>query len=181
MWLATRIPLTAWWEKWSPGLRLQWPLAFCLCLSCTYLSTSSRDSLVTKSYLTLATPWSIACQAPLSMGFSKQEYWSGLPFPSPMYESEKWEWSHAVVSYSSRPHGLQPTRLLCPWDFPGKSTGMGCHCLLLAFAWIEVLLLGNFFPNIFNLWLVDSVDVKPEAMECQLYLTLCQVLCNFLK
>ena len=31
---------------------------------------------------------------------------------------------------SSRPHGLQPTRLLCPWDFPGKSTGLGCHCLL---------------------------------------------------
>ena len=29
-----------------------------------------------------------------------------------------------------RPHGLQPTRLLCPWDFPGKSTGVGCHCLL---------------------------------------------------
>ena len=28
-------------------------------------------------------------------------------------------------------HGLQPTRLLCPWDFPGKSTGVGCHCLLL--------------------------------------------------
>ena len=29
-----------------------------------------------------------------------------------------------------RPHGLQPTRLLRPWDFPGKSTGVGCHCLL---------------------------------------------------
>ena len=29
-----------------------------------------------------------------------------------------------------RPHGLQPTRLLHPWDFPGKSTGVGCHCLL---------------------------------------------------
>jgi len=29
------------------------------------------------------TPWSVACQAPLSMEFSKQEYWSGLPFPSP--------------------------------------------------------------------------------------------------
>ena len=28
-------------------------------------------------------PWTIACQAPLSMEFSKQEYWSGLPFPSP--------------------------------------------------------------------------------------------------
>ena len=30
-----------------------------------------------------ATPWTIARQAPLSMGFSRQEYWSGLPFPSP--------------------------------------------------------------------------------------------------
>ena len=30
-----------------------------------------------------ATPWTVAHQAPLSMGFSKQEYWSGLPFPSP--------------------------------------------------------------------------------------------------
>ena len=29
-----------------------------------------------------------------------------------------------------RPHGLQPTRLLRPWDFPGKSTGVGCHRLL---------------------------------------------------
>ena len=29
------------------------------------------------------TPWIVACQAPLSMGFSRQEYWSGLPFPSP--------------------------------------------------------------------------------------------------
>ena len=29
-----------------------------------------------------------------------------------------------------RPHGLKPTRLLCPWDFPGKNTGVGCHLLL---------------------------------------------------
>ena len=34
------------------------------------------------------------------------------------------------MSDSSRPHGLQPTRLLRPWDFPGKSTAVGCHCLL---------------------------------------------------
>ena len=39
--------------------------------------------LVAKSCLTLATPWTVACQAPLSMGFSRQEYWSRLPFPSP--------------------------------------------------------------------------------------------------
>ena len=43
----------------------------------------------------------------------------------------KWKWSHVVVSNSLRPHGLQPTRLLCPWDFPGNSTGVGCHCLLI--------------------------------------------------
>ena len=30
-----------------------------------------------------ATPWTVACQAPESMGFSRQEYWSGLPFPTP--------------------------------------------------------------------------------------------------
>ena len=78
----------------------------------------------------LVTPWTAAHQAPPSMGFSRQEHWSGLPFPSPMHESGKWKWSHSVVSDSQRPHGLQPTRLLCPWDFPGKSTGVGCHCLL---------------------------------------------------
>ena len=66
-----------------------------------------------------------------SLGFSRQEYWSGLPFPSPMHESEKWKWSCSVVPDSFRPRGLQPTRFLRPWDFPGKSTGVGCHCLLL--------------------------------------------------
>ena len=35
-----------------------------------------------------------------------------------------------VVSHSVRPHRRQPTRLLCPWDFPGKNTGVGCHFLL---------------------------------------------------
>ena len=50
-----------------------------------------------------------------------------------MHESEKSKWSCSVVSDSSRPHGLQPTRLLHPWDFPGKSTGVGCHCLLRQF------------------------------------------------
>ena len=68
-----------------------------------------------------------------SLGFSRQEHWCGLPFLSPMHASEKWKWSRSVVSDSSRPHGLQPTRLLHPWDFPGKSTGVGCHCLLLSF------------------------------------------------
>ena len=52
-----------------------------------------------------------AHQAPPSLGFSRQEHWSGLPFPSPVHESEKWKWSCSVVSDSSWPHELQPTRL----------------------------------------------------------------------
>ena len=87
------------------------------------LSRSSRVRLC-------ATPETAAHQAPPSLGFSRQEHWSGLPFPSPMHEREKWTGSRSVVSDSSRPHGLQPTRLLRPWAFPGKSTGVGCHCLL---------------------------------------------------
>ena len=43
------------------------------------------------------------------------------------------QFSPSVVSDSLRPHGLQPTRLLRPWDFPGKSTGVGCHCRLHSF------------------------------------------------
>ena len=45
-------------------------------LSC---SSSVSRSVVSDS----ATPWTVAHQAPLSMGFSRQEYWSGLPFPCP--------------------------------------------------------------------------------------------------
>ena len=41
-----------------------------------------------------------------------------------------WKWSCSVMSDSSQSHGLQPTRLLHPWDFPGRSTRVGYHCLL---------------------------------------------------
>ena len=47
-----------------------------------------------------ATPWTAAYQASLSLGFSRQEHWSELPFPSPMHESGKWKWSHSVMSDS---------------------------------------------------------------------------------
>ena len=39
----------------------------------------------------------------------------------------------SVVSDSVRLYGLQPARLLCPWDSPGKITGVGCHALLQIF------------------------------------------------
>ena len=47
-----------------------------------------------------ATSETAAHQAPPSLEFSRQEHWSGLPFPSPRHESEKWKWSCSVVSDS---------------------------------------------------------------------------------
>ena len=69
-----------------------------------------------------ATPWTVACQSPLSMGFSRQAYWSGLPFPSP----------------GDLPNpGIEPRSPVLQADTlssepPGKSknTGVGCHSLL---------------------------------------------------
>ena len=58
-------------------------------------------------------------------GFSRQEHCGGLPFPSPVHESEKGKRSRSVVSDPQRPHGRQPSRLLRPWDFPGRRTGVG--------------------------------------------------------
>ena len=51
-------------------------LCECIRMCACMLSDSSRVQLC-------VTPWTVACQAPLSMEFSKQEYWSGLSFPSP--------------------------------------------------------------------------------------------------
>ena len=111
-----------------------------------------------------------AHQAPPSLGFSRQEHWSGLPFPSPMHESEKWKWSLLVMSNSSWPHGLQPTRLLRPWDFPGKSTGVGCHCLLCS------LSLHSFNPSFRELeyaspcWQQAEVWVWSQVWELRSYM-----------
>ena len=38
--------------------------------------------------------------------------------------------SCSVMTDSLRPHGVHPSRLLCPWNSPGKNTGVGCHSLL---------------------------------------------------
>ena len=53
----------------------------------------SGGSLEAKSYPTLGIPLSVAHQAPLSMGFFRQEYWSGLPFPSPGESSRPRNWT----------------------------------------------------------------------------------------
>ena len=48
-----------------------------------YLGSGGGGELVAKLCLTLAIPWTVARQSPLSMGFSRQKYCSGLPFPAP--------------------------------------------------------------------------------------------------
>ena len=64
-----------------------------------------------------ATPETAAHQAPPSLEFSRQEHWSGLPFPSPMHESEKWK----VKSESEVTQSCPPLRdpMDCSW--PGSS------------------------------------------------------------
>ena len=103
-----------------------------------------------QSCSTLCDPMTVAHQSPLSMRFSKQEYWSGLPCPPPRESSQPRDQTHvsniscidrrvlyhcccqvaSVVSDSVQPHRRQPTRLPYPWDSPGKNTGVGYHALL---------------------------------------------------
>ena len=68
--------------------------------------------------------------------------------------------SPSVVSDSLQPHGLQPARLLCPWDSPGKSTGVGCHPLLQ-----ETFLTQGLNPRLLCLldWHVGSLPLVPPG------------------
>ena len=72
------------------------------------------------------TPQTAAHQASPYLGFSRQEHWSGLPFPFPMHESGKWKGSRSVGSDPQQLHGLQPSRLLHRCDFPGNDKFFNC-------------------------------------------------------
>ena len=102
------------WQKHIDGFSLKsWYHIHLKCM--LLLSHFSRVRLC-------ATPEMAAHQAPPSLGFSRQEHWSGLPFPSPMHKSEKWKWSRSVVSTLSDPmdcslpgssvHGIFQARVL---------------------------------------------------------------------
>ena len=65
--------------------------------------------------------------------------------------SQKWKWSRSVMSNSSRPHGLQPTRLFCPWDFPRRvlewvaiafsiSLHIFVFLIVFSYSWLLILL-----------------------------------------
>ena len=74
---------------------------------------------------TLCNPMDCSPPGPSIHGIFQAKALEWVPSPSPMHESEKRRWSCSVMSDPQRLHGLQPTRPLCPWDFPGKSTGVG--------------------------------------------------------
>ena len=84
-----------------------------------------------QSCLTLATPWTMVHQAPLFMGFSRQEYWSGLPFPSLVIEYEVSEVkSLHLCPTLCDPVDYIPTGSSVQGIIPGKDTGVGYHTLL---------------------------------------------------
>ena len=77
-----------------------------------------------------ATPKTAAHQAPPSLGFSRQEHWSGLPLPPPMHETEKWKWKWSCVRLSGTP--WTAARQAPPsMGFSRQEYWSGCHCLLL--------------------------------------------------
>ena len=75
--------------------------------------------------------------------------------------------SCSVVFNSLRPHGPSPARLLCPWDFPGKNTGVGC-CFLLQ----GILLIQGSDPHFLSLlhWEVGSLPLAPPGKLLVVYL-----------
>ena len=97
------------------------------CLLLLLLSRFSRVWLC-------ATPEMAAHQAPPSLGFSRQEHWRGLPFPSPMHESEKWKWNCSVVSDPQQLHGLQPKGSSAHGIFQARVLEWGA----IAFSWNPV-------------------------------------------
>ena len=74
------------------------------------------------------TPQMAAPQAPPSLGFSRQEHWSGLPLPSPNEGKVKVKLLSCVQLLATP--WTAAHLALHPWDFPSKRTGVGCHCLL---------------------------------------------------
>ena len=80
-----------------------------------------------------------------------------------MHECEKWKWSHSALADFSRLHGLQPTRVLCSWDFPGKSTGVGCHCLLLEGTYLNTVKAISLQQTLFSM--VKNWNHSPQDQE----------------
>ena len=77
--------------------------------------------------------------------------------------------SHPIVPDSLWPHGLQPARLLCPWNFPGMNTGLGCHFLFQGIFPTQ----GSYCHLLHLLhWQADSLPLRHLRSSCAAYLFL---------
>ena len=122
------------------------------------ITTTMRACKVASVMSNSVTLWTVAHQAPLSMGFSRQEYWSGLPYAPPedlldpgielislMFPMLAGGFFTTSTTWEAQPpqsvnitqscltlqlRGLYPARLLCPWNSPGQKTGVASHSLL---------------------------------------------------
>ena len=112
-----------------------------------------------------------AHQAPPSLGFSRQEHWSGLPFPSPMHESEKWKWSRSVVSDSGGPmdyslpgssvHGIFQARVL-EWGAIAFSVRRHSPaCLLYLQGWHNLTYLVSIIDSKYNYTFITAILIRP--------------------
>ena len=77
-----------------------------------------------------ATPWTAACQAPLSMEFPRQAFWSGLPFPSSGDLPNPGIYQYPSSKVKVKVAQSRPTLCDRPWNSPGQNTGVGSHSLL---------------------------------------------------
>ena len=112
-------------------------IGICVCIhtrSCSSLLFSDR--LVSYSF---EIPWIVAHQTPLSMGFPRQEYWSGPPFPSPgdLPNPGTEPKSHYLLCLVKQlcltfcnPMDCSPLGFSVHGDSPSKNIGVGCHALL---------------------------------------------------
>ena len=82
-----------------------------------------------------------------------------------------------VMSNSLQPHGLQPDRLLCPWNFPGRNTGLGCHFLLQG-----IFLTQGVNPHLLQVSCIAGkfFTANPLGLPCVLYLRYKQFLTLYL-
>ena len=94
---------------------------------CSHLLSMRLCVCIAQSCLTLWDPWTVACQVPLSMGFSWQEYWSGLSVPSPGDLSDP--------GIKPRSPTWQADSL--PPEPPGKPHLRLCNCRTLCSLWVE--------------------------------------------
>ena len=124
--------------------------------------------IVTKSCLTLCDPWTITHQDPVSMGFPRQAYWNGLPFPSPgdlPYRDQNWvSWIarrfFSTVHWGS-PSDSQNRRLqIYSRNLPNQLLHIQICRTKIAFE-VQTLSLGASWSGLYKEWWLDKIIMLP--------------------